>query len=158
MLVTSSQVARELEPKFAPLAQQQCRILLFTGVAPDLLDSKLTAGTNYDGNYAVYLSTLLSNYTPVINYNDAFNVQVDSSRLWAKCSAGTGGQAITAASTPTWGLLIFGQSTGFNEYALMFSVGNESSNADMKIFGGALVVGRQFKANDIIINFGNVVR
>ena len=40
----------------------------------------------------------------------------------------------------------------------MFSVGNESSNADMKIFGGALVVGRQFKANDIIINFGNVVR
>ena len=63
---------------------------------------------------------------------------------------------------PTWGLMYFDLRTlGLAEFqgwrAVYFTVGDESSNADMKIQGGIIQKGSEWKPNDITINFAGVI-
>lgn len=62
---------------------------------------------------------------------------------------------------PTWGLFYFDmRTTGLNDFqgwkAVFFTVGDENSNADMKIQGGFIPKDSEWKPNDITINFAGV--
>jgi hypothetical protein len=63
---------------------------------------------------------------------------------------------------PTWGILFFDlRSAGSTDFqgwrAIYFTVGDENSNADMKIQGGIIPKGSEWKPNDITINFAGVI-
>ena len=63
---------------------------------------------------------------------------------------------------PTWGILYFDmrliEATDFQGWrAIYFTVGDENSNADMKIQGGYIPKGSEWKPNDITINFAGVI-
>lgn len=62
---------------------------------------------------------------------------------------------------PTWGIFYFDmRSTGASDFqgwkAVFFTVGDENSNADMKIQGGFIPKDSEWKPNDITINFAGV--
>jgi hypothetical protein len=62
---------------------------------------------------------------------------------------------------PTWGILYFDmRSTGAADFqgwrAVYFTVGDENSNADMKIQGGFIPKDSEWKPNDITINFAGL--
>lgn len=63
---------------------------------------------------------------------------------------------------PTWGILYFDmRSTGYTDFqgwrAVYFTIGDENSSADMKIQGGIIPKGSEWKPNDITINFAGVI-
>lgn len=62
---------------------------------------------------------------------------------------------------PTWGIFYFDlRTTGVSDFqgwkAVFFTVGDENSNADMKIQGGFIPKDSEWKPNDITINFAGV--
>lgn len=62
---------------------------------------------------------------------------------------------------PTWGIFYFDmRTTGLTDFqgwkAVYFTVGDENSNADMKIQGGIIPKDSEWKPNDITINFAGV--
>lgn len=62
---------------------------------------------------------------------------------------------------PTWGILYFNmRSSGVTDFqgwhAVYFTVGDENSNADMKIQGGIIPKDSEWKPNDITINFAGL--
>lgn len=62
---------------------------------------------------------------------------------------------------PTWGVVHFDCIAATDDFtgrrAVYFTVGDENSNADMKIQGGFIPKGSEWKPNDITINFAGVI-
>ena len=68
------------------------------------------------------------------------------------------------ATPPTWALLMMGGLAGGLAYPDMYSntgifltVGDENSDADIKIVGGKIPVGQKFSLNDVTVNLAGLV-
>jgi len=137
-------------------------IVLFSGTRPTsekLREMVYGAYQRYRSDVS-FLNGVLSSLGGKIvlrQYAGAGAVDITDEKVWLKLSQTQVKCVSLLDDAPTWGIVHFDCATNSDDFtgrrAVYFTVGDENSNADMKIQGGFIPKGSEWKPNDITINF-----
>lgn len=166
MIVSSAMNIYELAASVRKL-NTDWGIVLASGSRPT---SAQLRGLIYDG-YGFYASDgVLTNLITAVGGKTVLRMvssalaatELTASKLTIKLGDVAAKAASLQNDAPTWGILYFDlRSAGSSDFqgwrAVYFTVGDENSNADMKIQGGIIPKGSEWKPNDITINFAGVI-
>ena len=91
----------------------------------------------------------------------AVTTLITPQQLDLKMSESSSSMVSAADTPPTWGYVLLNVTTPDYSYSprmIYFTVGDENSNADMKIQGGFIPKGREWKPNDLIMSItGSII-
>lgn len=139
---------------------------LFSGARPTsekLRDMTYTTYQRYRSDVA-FLNGFIADLGGKIvlrMYGGGGNIEVTDEKVIARLSLSTAKGTSLLSDVPTWGVMHFDCVTNGDDFQgrrmIYFTVGDENSNADMKIQGGFIPKGSEWKPNDITINFAGVI-
>lgn len=137
-------------------------IVMFSGARPTSDKLRELVYSNYQryrsdvGLLTGFLSQLNGKIV-LRQYAGGGAVEITDEKVWLKLSQTQVKCVSLLDDAPTWGIVHFDCVANSDDFAgrraVYFTVGDENSNADMKIQGGFIPKGSEWKPNDITINF-----
>lgn len=121
----------------------------------------------YDTTKVAALMTTLTakEILSMVNQSAVLNVDMAPNRILVPFSAITDSAVSLQDDAPTWGMVMLwarSTSAAFASWQgrtiLYFTVGDQNSNADMKIQGGVIPKGSTWKPNDIVLNVSGAIQ